>query len=129
MVQFTILNGKKAGATQVARRFPVRAGRSPACDLQLEEPGVWDEHFEVDLHPDAGFVLETKGEALVTANGQPLQRAVLRNGDLIELGAVKLQFWISEARQRGLRLREAFVWSLIGAVSIGQVVLVYWLVR
>ncbi len=127
MVQLKILSGGKAGVTWVARRFPVRVGRSPACDLQLEEPGVWDEHFQIALNPAAGFVLETQAQALVTANGQPVQRLVLRNGDTLELGALKMQFWLAEAPQRGLRISEWLVWATILAVSCGQIALVYWL--
>jgi len=129
MVRFQILSGKKAGASWAARRFPVRVGRSPAADLQLEEPGVWDEHFQVTLNPAAGFVLETAPEALVAANGQPVQHIVLRNGDCIEIGAVKLRFWLDDARQRGLRVREGLVWFLFGLVCASQIALVYWLIQ
>ena len=129
MVQLQILSGKKAGATWVARRFPVRVGRAPACDLQLEEHGVWNEHFHITLNPGAGFVLETLPDALVTANGQPAQRVVLRNGDVIEIGALKLQFWLGEARRRALRLSEWFVWTLITAVALAQIGVIYWLTR
>ena len=127
MVQFKILSGKMAGATWVARRFPVRVGRSAASDLRLEEHGVWDEHFQITLNPAAGFVLETQAEALVTTNGQPAQRAVLRNGDTIEIGSLKMRFWLGEARQGGLRISEWFVWTAIAAVTAVQIALVYWL--
>ena len=127
MVQFRILSGKKAGATWVARRFPVRVGRAPDCDLQLAEQGVWNEHFRVEFHPGAGFVLETFPEAIVTANGLPVQRTVLHNGDTLEIGALKLRFWLNEARQRSLRISEALVWSVIIVVTLGQVALAYWL--
>jgi pSer/pThr/pTyr-binding forkhead associated (FHA) protein len=129
MVQLKILSGKKAGTTWVARRFPVRVGRAPTCDLQLEEHGVWDHHFQIDINSAAGFVLETQPEALVTANGHPVQRVVLRNGDRVEIGALKLQFWLAEARQRGLRFSEWLVWAVIVSVLMGQVALIYWLPR
>ena len=129
MVQLKILSGKKAGTTWVDRRFPVRVGRDPSCDLQFEEHGVWNEHFRIGLNSSAGFVLETQPDALVTANGQPVQRAVLRNGDTLEIGALKLQFWLGEARQRGLRSAERLVWAVILAVSSGQIALAYWLSR
>jgi pSer/pThr/pTyr-binding forkhead associated (FHA) protein len=129
MVQLEIVSGKTAGAKWAARRFPVRVGRSPAADLQLQEHGVWDEHFQIVLNPAAGFVLEAHPDALVVINGQPIQHAVLRNGDQIELGAVKLQFWLSEARQRGLRLRESLVWIILLGVSLGQIALIYWLLQ
>jgi len=108
MVQLKILSGKMAGATWVARRFPVRVGRSPGADLQLEEDGVWDEHFEIILDPTTGFVLETHPDAQVSANGQPVQSAVLRNGDLIEIGSMKMRFWLTETRQRALRVSRIF---------------------
>jgi hypothetical protein len=38
-----------------------------------------------------------------------------------------MQFWLAEARQRGLRLSEWLVWSTIAAISLGQIALVYWL--
>jgi pSer/pThr/pTyr-binding forkhead associated (FHA) protein len=129
MIQLKILSGKKAGTVWVARRFPVRIGRSDNSDLRLEEHGVWDEHFRIGLNPAAGFVLDTQPGALVAANGQPVQRAVLRNGDTIEIGSVKLQFWLGEARQRGLKTQEGMVWAVIAAVSILQVAIVYWLVH
>jgi predicted component of type VI protein secretion system len=127
MVELEILSGKTAGARWTARRFPVRVGRSAHSDLQLEEHGVWDEHFLVTLDPGAGFVLQTQPNALVVANGQPTESAVLRNGDTIEIGAVKLRFWLSEARQRGLAIRETLFWILVGAVCLAQIALIYWL--
>ena len=127
MVQFKILSGKKAGFLWDARRFPVRIGRAPNANLQVEEAGVWDEHVKVNIDAD-GFILETQGSALASINGQPVQRAALRNGDTIEMGSVKLQFWLSEARQRGQGFREVFVWSLVVLVCLAQIALVYWLI-
>ena len=126
MVQFKILSGKKAGFLWDARRFPVRIGRAANADLQIEEPGVWDEHLAVNLDSE-GIVVETQTNALASINGQPVQRAALRNGDIIEIGSTKLQFWLSEAKQRGQRFREAFVWTLISVVCLAQIALVYWL--
>ena len=129
MVQLKILSGKKAGSSWDARHFPVQIGRSGNCQLQLEEAGVWDNHAKLIQDRNEGFVLETQPNALAGINGQPVQRALLRNGDTIELGSAKLQFWLSEPRQRGQFLRETFVWALITAVCLGQVALVYWLTR
>jgi pSer/pThr/pTyr-binding forkhead associated (FHA) protein len=126
MVQLKILSGKKAGSLWDARRFPVRIGRLASADLQLEEPGVWDEHVTVDLNAE-GFLVETHANALASINGQPVQRALLRNGDTIEIGSVKLQFWLAEAPQRGQGVREGFVWTVISVICLAQIVLVYWL--
>jgi pSer/pThr/pTyr-binding forkhead associated (FHA) protein len=129
MIQLKILTGKMAGTTWVARHFPVRIGRAAGADLRLEEQGVWDEHFQIALDGRQGFIVETQPNALATVNGQPSQQSVLRNGDLIEIGSLKIQFWLGEATQRGLKIREGLVWSIIAAVTLGQIALVYWLIR
>jgi hypothetical protein len=128
MLLLSILSGKTAGTEWVARRFPVRIGRAVGCDLRLEEDGVWDEHLYLDCDPAAGFILETAPNALATLNSEPMQRIVLRNGDLVEVGSVKVQFSLSKTIQSGLRLREILTWVAIAVISLGQVCLIYWLI-
>ena len=129
MVYFAILSGKKAGTQWAARRFPVRIGRSASSDLQLEEEGVWEEHFKLTFSRAEGFMLEGCPDALVTLNRKPIQNARLRNGDSIEAGSVRMQFWLGEVHQQGLRLREWFVWTLILAMTFAEIAVVYLLVQ
>ncbi len=129
MIQLKILSGKKAGAAWLTRRFPVRIGRHAGADLQVEEEGVWERHVELSFHPGKGFLLQNRPEALTTVNGHAANEVLLRNGDVIGLGSLKLQFWLGETRQPGFGLRDALTWSGIAAVFFGQVGLIYWLVR
>jgi pSer/pThr/pTyr-binding forkhead associated (FHA) protein len=129
MVQLKVLSGKKAGTVWVARHFPVRIGRSSGADLQIEEPGVWDQHLQLDFNPAQGIVLSAQLNALASINGQAVRQAVLHNGDAIDIGSLRLQFWLSETHQSDLRLREAFTWVAITVISLGQVGLIYWLLR
>ena len=128
MIQINVLSGKKAGSHTVVRRFPFRVGRAPENHLQLEDDGVWDRHLSLEFH-SGGFNLAVAPDALVAVNGERFQNQTLRNGDIITIGSSKLQFWLAAARQRSLRLRELFVWVLIAAVTAGQFVLIYWLIR
>lgn len=127
MIQFQILSGKQAGAQWVARRFPVQIGRGSANDLRLEEDGVWDQHCVLKFDRAEGFILTARPNALLTINREPAQSARLRNGDSIEMGSARLKFWLNEAPQRGQRLREGFVWTLVAVICLGEVALVYWL--
>jgi len=129
MVQFDILSGKKAGTRAVACRFPFRIGRAPGNELQFDDDGVWDRHLTVEFNPVSGFSLATASEAIATVNGNRIQTAVLRNGDTITAGSVRIQFWLAAARQGGLRRREYFVWTLLALVTLGQFALLYWLNR
>jgi pSer/pThr/pTyr-binding forkhead associated (FHA) protein len=129
MVQLEILYGTKAGTTWIARRFPVRINRSPTADLRLEESGVWDQHLTLSFDRAAGFELEVDPNAIATVNGQPVQRAILRNGDCINIGSAKIRFWLSEMRQISLCLYEGLTWVGLAAITLGQVGLIYWLVN
>ena len=129
MIQLQILSGKKAGTDSVARRFPFRIGRSTSANLCLEEDGIWDQHLELDLIMPDGFLLSAQHHALATVNGQRVEQTVLRNGDLIEIGSLKMRFWLSASRQIGLRFREWLTWGALVLLSIGQVCLVYWLLH
>ena len=127
MIQLRILSGKTAGASWTARRFPVRIGRARTADLQFEEGGVWDRHLELEFKPREGICLATPSEALVAVNGQTVRQTLLRNGDTIQVGSVKLQFWLSDTRQGGAKIRETATWVAIALISLFQVFLAYWL--
>jgi hypothetical protein len=129
LIQFQILSGKQAGVFWNARRFPVHVGRASGSDLRLEDDGVWDEHFQLALQVAEGFTLLAHPGAIVTVNQAPVQTARLRNGDVITAGSAKLCFRLADNRQRGLRLREWFVWTLIVGVCLSQVALIYWLLQ
>lgn len=96
--------------------------------MRSEEDGVWDEHLQLDFQPAEGVVLSTGEHALTAVNGQPASRVVLRNGDTIDLGSLRLQFWLAETRQIRLGWRECVIWSLLVLVTLGQVALIYWLI-
>jgi pSer/pThr/pTyr-binding forkhead associated (FHA) protein len=129
MIQLHILSGKQAGSQTVVRRFPFRIGRTAENELQLEDDGIWDRHLTLEFQPQSGFTLNTAANALVTVNGESVQSRILRNGDTITAGSVKIQFWLAAARQSNLFARESFVWALLIGVTAGQMVLIYWLLK
>jgi predicted component of type VI protein secretion system len=97
-------------------------------DWRLEDPGVWQRHFLIDWLPE-GLVLEAEPQALLSVNDSPAQRSVLRNGDIITLGALKIRFSFSPVRQFSLAPREWLTWIALGALCLVQVALVYLLIR
>ncbi|HEV2318512.1 MAG TPA: FHA domain-containing protein [Verrucomicrobiae bacterium] len=124
MIHLHVLSGKKAGSRIAASHFPFRIGRTPSNDLQLDDDGVWDEHIVLEFKRKEGFRLAVAPEAIAAINSKPADDGFLRNGDVITVGSAKVQFWISPARQRGLRLRENFVWALLIFVALTELVLI-----
>jgi len=129
MVQLNLLSGPQAGARWVARRLPICLGRSSTAQIQLDAPGVWDEHARLDFTPQEDFRLRALGDGFLAVNGALVCDALLRNGDRIRLGSAELQFWLAETRQRPLWWREGLAWMGIVLFTSGQLALLYWLLR
>lgn len=129
MVQLRIVSGKMAGAESVVRHFPFRIGRSPSANFRIEDTGVWDDHLTLCLAAGHSIEMNVHAGALATINGEAAAATPLRNGDVIGLGAVRLQFALSPASQKTLVAREIFFWLGLSAVCLLQVRLIYWLLN
>jgi hypothetical protein len=129
VVQLDILSGKKAGTSIVARRFPFQVGRSPDSALVLDDHGVWDRHLTFNVHRGSAVVLNVEPDALATVNGAATKTNSLKNGDMVEFGAVKLRFSLSAARQRSQRWREVALWVGLAVVFAVQVAMIYLLME
>ena len=127
MFQFHILSGTQAGTRQVAGRFPFWVGRAPGDDLRLADPGVWDRHARLELRERRHATLVAPSDALVLVNGAAVREARLRNGDIVELGSVRLEFGLSPVRPRSLHFREFLVWAGLALLCAGQIGLIYFL--
>jgi len=122
MIQLHVLTGAAAGLRCEANHFPMSVGRSSACTIIIQDPGVFDKHFEIQFSSE-GFTLQGNPHSVVAVNGAQTESALLRNGDVISAGFAKIQFWLGAMTQRSLRLRETAVWMLIIAVALAQVYL------
>lgn len=109
--------------------FSWHIGRAPGADWRVEEDGVWDHHLQLEFQPADGIVIYAHPSAPVRVNGYDVQSAVLRSGDILEFGSLKAQFWLSQTEQVSLRPRELLTWTTLGAISLAQVALIYYLLR
>lgn len=127
MIQLQILSGKSAGCDIAIRRFPFLIGRGPAAQCRLEDAGVWERHLEIDFQRQTGFTFTAQPDALTLINSDPCPAGTLKSGDLIELGSVRLRFWLARGTQKSLGLREVLIWSFLLILFLSQVALIYWL--
>ena len=128
MVELSILSGKQAGSTAVARRFPFRVGRASQADLRLDDEGIFDRHFELRLQKSEGFALVVQPDAYAAVNGQSTQHKILKAGDVISAGSVRLGFALAPAAPRSLRLREGLVWTGLALLCLAQIAIIYLLI-
>lgn len=127
MVQLSFLSGKMAGGHCDVRQFPFVLGRSANAHYRLEEEGIWDQHLRISLNGVEGFVLSVQPDAIASVNGQLVQQALLRNGDIISVGPSQIRFLLSPTRQRSLAWREYATWAALALLCLGQVAVIYWL--
>ena len=118
MIELIELGDRSSGRRFQTDAAPVRLGRRSELEVPLSEPGVWDLHADIQLDPAGWFFIRSQGQALVTVNQQPITEQRLRNGDVLGIGSLKLQFTLRSAPQKALRSREMGVWVLILAVVL-----------
>ena len=82
-------------------------------------------HLELAFRSTDGFVLTAQPNAMAAINGQPFREQVLRNGDAIEIGALKMRFWVAATRQSSLGLREWLTWIGFALMIALQLFLIY----
>ena len=124
MVQLNVLSGKAAGRSITVRRFPFDIGRSDQNHLVLDDAGIWNQHLTLSFRPDQGIEISQYPDAALSVNLQPVETGhCLRNGDVITLGAVKLQFWLAAASQRSLHGRELCIWIILVLVVLTELFL------
>jgi predicted component of type VI protein secretion system len=128
MVQLNILSGEYQHQFVNSNTFPLHIGRGENCHLQLVDKGVWENHLELNLNMEHHFTIRTTSDATAMVNGKPLEGIQpLHNGDLIEIGMVKIQFWLGSVQQKNLGIREAAAWALLLSVTIAEIYLLFWL--
>ncbi|MDQ5910115.1 MAG: hypothetical protein QG599_2211 [Pseudomonadota bacterium] len=74
-----------------------RLGRSPNNDFRFDNDSVSSRHAEVHYLPDGSFQICDLGSTNGTwVNGQRIQNQLLKNGDVVELGEVRLHFRVGD---------------------------------
>ncbi len=129
MVRLRHLTGPLAGQETEVRHFPFRIGRGPHDDLRVEAAGLWDAHWVLEPSPDHRLHLRARDGAPVRVNGTPVNSVPLRNGDIIEAGALRLQFGLGPVRQISLRPREVWTWLGLGLITAFEAVVAWGLTR
>ena len=128
MAQLHILSGEYEQHFVQSDTFPMIIGRGADCQLQLTDEGVWEKHAVIELDTEGRFTLGPLADATTAINDEPIhETSPLRNGDVVSLGAVKLQFWLGSVQQSGLRHQESAVWAMLAAVVVAELVLLFWI--
>ena len=127
MVLIHILSGSRSGEKCAVGRFPCVIGRAADDQIRIPDPGVWDRHLELAISPSHQITFKANPHSFAVINGAARPEGSLMNGDLLELGAVRLRFWLADSTQCSFNAGELMIWLSIPAISLFQLALIRWL--
>jgi len=128
VVQFQVLSGADSGRTFSPARLPATVGRSASDTIQLTDPGVWEGHLRCDYGVGNRVLLTVCPDADARVDRDTFKERNLVNGDVIELGAARLQLWLSPTQLATHCTREIVTWVGLATFVLLQVILIHLLV-
>ncbi len=96
----TICNGEMAGRSFLLDRSVLTIGQSAACDVIIQDDSVASQHVTFLCRADGDYIQDLSGHNATAVNGVQLNGSLLlRKGDIISLGDVRLEYtFIPEAQ-------------------------------
>lgn len=95
-VTFQVLKGNEVLKTETLAQRVIKIGRSPSCNLQIEDDSVARTHAVVEVSGPEDVVLIATDENTFI-NGKQVNKGRLNTGDTIRLGNVDLTVEIGQA--------------------------------
>lgn len=96
--KWTILNGSLKGSVRLMNVPEFTVGRSPDCELVIiNDPKCSRKQARVSTVGEGCEVESLNEKNLVQVNGQEVERALLRDGDIVTFGETQIQFHTTSA--------------------------------
>lgn len=126
MYQLTALEGENHGGRFFLGKASFVLGKNPNADLQLKEAGVWNDHVRIEVSEREPRIRRL-GEGILILNSEPTDLAVLRNGDLIQIGGAKFIFEVSPPKRRPFHVQHFLLWGMIVFIAFSEMILILWI--
>ncbi|MEI6564791.1 MAG: FHA domain-containing protein [bacterium] len=99
-----ILNGEKRGEQCDVGRSSLTIGRGASCSIQLPDPDIGEIHAEITPVDNALRITALGGTNLLIVNKSEVKEALLKHGDVVEIGATRLfiQSYANAGTRNGL---------------------------
>ncbi len=89
---FVALSSNLAGETWYIEQNEMKLGRTDENDLVINHRSISRNHAKILVRDQVFTIIDLASANGVRVNGQPYGSCTLRNGDIVELGQVKLRF-------------------------------------
>ena len=124
MYRLTFLNGRLKGRRVAVQQGDLLIGRDPACQIDLmDDDQVSHRHVRLEQRVDGVWVTDLGAMNKTQVNGQPVDTALLKPGDLLEIGSTRLEYQPMESLPEGKRRRVSQI-QVLTFVAIAGVFIV-----
>lgn len=91
--RWTVVRGSMKGAVRVMNVGQYSVGRSPECEfIIVNDPKCSRKHAAVNAGPDGFEIVSLNAQNLLLLNGREIERATLKDGDVVTFGETECQF-------------------------------------
>jgi pSer/pThr/pTyr-binding forkhead associated (FHA) protein len=91
----TICNGEMAGKSFLLDRSVLIIGRSAECDVIIQDDSVVSQHVKFLCQDDGDYIQDLSGQDATAVNDVQIKGSLLlRKGDIISLGNVRMEYTI-----------------------------------
>jgi serine/threonine protein kinase len=112
MPTLAVIAGPDAGRSFFLRDGQtLTIGRGQASDTQINDPRMSRIHCRVEMNGGEAILYDGGGSGGTTVGGSPVERHVLRPGDVIQVGDTSMRFYLDEAHEQS---------TVAGQVASGQ---------
>lgn len=94
-ISFTALDGPSQSVRYTLESLPSSIGSGPEADVTLPGMGVAPMHAQIALLDNEVFLEDLGSGKITRANTRNIKRARLQNGDIIEIGDIRLLFHLT----------------------------------
>ncbi len=100
-LSFDIYNGDQLVRREELRAESVTIGKGPAAMLRVEDPALQDLQAVLNVNEDGSVqLLDLVGDSSTQVNGEPVSNVVLRSGDAITIGNIRITVQIPDDAAR-----------------------------
>lgn len=87
-----VVHGPQIGTTFNLRDKPITIGRSPECDIFLNDMTVSRQHATIRATPEGYCIVDTNSFNGIWINNTSANDALLKEGDIVQIGAFCLMY-------------------------------------
>ncbi len=120
-----ILNGDRRGERVTVAPDPMRIGRDPACEININDTEIAALHAEIAHTPNGPRIRDLGSMNRILVNNHETREAQLKHGDVVEVGRTRflIQAYVQAEVQGEAQEAKRRLWKKIAILVVALIIL------